>query len=236
MSVVAVSAPQYGTAKRGVAAGIARALAAVDAGRVCILDADPQSREVGWRFGVVAPTVDHVAGVLASNPIADPFGLMPRDEHTGCWVVPLGRDGDPHDRDAYELLVRRLRDHLDFLVIDAPVAYTLHSRRIDGLVDEVDELLVATATEPAAFPALLRYLNALTRGRITGELPPDLQVRVLPTGDELGEEAERWMDRAPRSVEFASVVPPLWGREAANTVDAGVVPDPLLDLVRSLQR
>lgn len=235
MSVVAVSAPQYGTAKRGVAAGIARALAAVHAGRVCVLDADPQAREVGWRFGVVAPTVDHVASALASNPIADPFGLLPRDENSGCWVVPIGRNANSYDRDAYDVLVRRLRDHVDFLVIDAPVGYTLRPRRIDDLVGEVDELLVATATDAAAFPSLIRYLNALTRGRITGQLPPDLQVRVLPTGDDPDDEAARWSERVSQSVDFAPVLPPLWGRDARRAVEEGVVPDALLELVNTLR-
>ncbi|MDQ1520066.1 MAG: hypothetical protein QOI55_1139, partial [Actinomycetota bacterium] len=67
--VVAVTTARAGTAKRGLATGIARLLARLDHTRVCIVDADI-TRDVGTRFEVARPTtvdVDRAFGVVSAR-------------------------------------------------------------------------------------------------------------------------------------------------------------------------
>jgi hypothetical protein len=79
----------------------------------------------------------------------------------------------------------------------------------------------------------LRYLNALSRGRITGELPADLDVRVVPTGEADTEVSVLWR-RAPRGVHVTDAVPNFWGRNAALDADTGAVPEAVANVVREL--
>jgi hypothetical protein len=231
--VVAVSAALPGTAKRGVAVGIARTLASITPARICVFDADVHAREVGWRLGVSSPTAKELAAAYRADATIDPLELAARDERSGIWVVPLGEERNPLERSAYRLLVQLLRDHVDYLVVDAPVAFAMHARRIDRLVSDVDELVVAADARPTEFPTLLRYLNALSRGRITGELPGDLDVRVVPTGETSPEDSPLWR-RAPRGVQVTDAVPNFWGRNAALEADSGDVPENLANVVREL--
>jgi hypothetical protein len=231
--VVAVSAAQPGTAKRGVAVGIARTLARITSARVCVLDADVHTREVGWRLRVLSPTAKELATAYRADAGTDPLQLASRDEHSGCWVVPLGDDRNPIERSAHRLLVEWFRSHFDYVVIDAPVAFAMHARRIDRLVNAVDELVVAADARPTEFPTLLRYLNALTRGRVTGDLPADLHVHVVPTGEVETTDTTLW-DRAPRSVHVTDAVPSFWGRNSACDGDDATVPENLANVVREL--
>jgi MinD-like ATPase involved in chromosome partitioning or flagellar assembly len=231
--VVAVSATQPGTAKRGVAVGIARTLAAITSARICVLDADVHAREVGWRLGVASPTAKEVASAYRADNDIDPLQLAARDERSGIWVVPLGDERNPLERSAYRLLLQLLRDHVDYLVIDAPLAFAMHARRIDRLISDVDELVVAADTRPTEFPTLLRYLNVLSRGRIMGELPADLDVRVVPTGEPSPDDSTLWR-RAPRGVVVTDAVPNFWGRNASLEAETGAVPENLANVVREL--
>jgi MinD-like ATPase involved in chromosome partitioning or flagellar assembly len=229
--VVAVSAAQPGTAKRGVAVGIARTLARITSARICVFDADVHAREVGWRFAVTAPTAKQLATAYRADNEIDPLEVAARDEQSGIWVVPLGDERNPLERSAYRLLLQLLREHVDYLVVDAPVAFAMHARRIDRLISDVDELVVAADARPTALPTLLRYLNALSRGRITGELPADLDVRVVPTGEVSTDDSTLWR-RAPRGVHVTDAVPNFWGRNAA--FDADTVPEHVANVVREL--
>jgi MinD-like ATPase involved in chromosome partitioning or flagellar assembly len=231
--VVAVSATQPGTAKRGVAVGIARTLASITSARICVFDADIHAREVGWRLGVASPTAKQLANAYRADNGIEPLQLAARDERSGIWVVPLGDERNPLERSSYRLLLQLLREHVDYLVVDAPVAFAMHARRIDRLVSEVDELVVAADARPTEFPTLLRYLNALSRGRITGELPADLDVRVVPTGETSPDDSTLWR-RAPRGVLVTDAVPNFWGRNAALETATGTVPEKIANVVREL--
>jgi hypothetical protein len=231
--VVAVSAALPGTAKRGVAVGIARTLGRITSAKICVLDADMHAREVGWRFGVTSPTAKEIASAYRADNDIDPLQFAARDAQSGIWVVPLGDERNPLERSGYRLLIQLLRAHVDYLVVDAPVAFAMHARRIDRLVTDVDELVVAADPRPTEFPTLLRYLNALSRGRITGELPGDLDVRVVPTGDTSTDDSTLWR-RAPRGVVVTGAVPNFWGRNAALDADSGTVPEHIANVVREL--
>src|SRR5690349_3591198 len=99
--VVAVSAAQPGTAKRGVAVGIARTLARITSARICVFDADVHAREVGWRFAVTSPTAKELAAAYRADSEMDPLDVAARDAQSGIWVVPLGDERNPLERSAY---------------------------------------------------------------------------------------------------------------------------------------
>ena len=233
--VVAVTAARVGTAKRGLATGIARTLARLDDTRVCIIDADVAARDVGTRFGIDGPTTADVDRALAAAESDDPLAVLARDGSNGCWVVPSGGASERFDRSLHSRLVERLRTHFDYLVIDAPVALAMYGSRLDPLIDQVDELLIGTTTQPEDVPALVDYLNAITRGRVTSEVPPGLEVRVVPTGDNYDPGTSAPLERKVRSVAISGVLPRLWGRHATLLdAHAEAVPETLATLVQQL--
>jgi MinD-like ATPase involved in chromosome partitioning or flagellar assembly len=232
--VLAVSAAREGTAKRGLAAGIGRALARSDRGRVCVLDADVVSRDVAMRFGLVGPSAAQLADALTDSPDGDPLAGLAR-EPDGCWVVPMLSDRDHVDSSTYAQVLQRLRTHVDYVVIDAPVGLGMYGRRADQLIRHIDEVLVATSAQPEEVPALINYLNAITRGRVTGEVPALLDVRVVPTVEDAGDEAVAALARKVRLVPVSDALPRLWGRNATLLEDeAEAVPDTLAKLVDEL--
>jgi MinD-like ATPase involved in chromosome partitioning or flagellar assembly len=233
--VVAVTAVKHGTAKRGLAAGVARALASIADARVCVVDADTDTREVGWRMGVAGPTVTEVEDARLSDGECELRDRIARDEAYGCWVIPLASERHPTEVKALATLLPALRESFDYIVIDAPVAFATHARRLDETISEVDELLVATDARSTGLNTLTRYLNRVTRGRITGELPAELQVRVVPTGEDRGDQIANWLNDSLRAVPVTEVVPSLWGRHAtAGEGEADAVPENLLSVVRDL--
>jgi hypothetical protein len=190
---------------------------------------------VGTRFDVARPTtvdVDRAFGVVSAR---DALSVIARDAKDGCWVVPAGGDRDLADRSLHARLVEELRMHFDYLVVDAPVALARHGSRQHPLIDHVDELLVGTTTQADDVPALLGYLNAITRGRVTGELPSGLEVRVVPTGDYSHPSGTEPLERKVGSVAVSGVLPRLWGRHA-TLLDAhtDALPETLITLVREL--
>ncbi len=233
--VVAITAARPGTAKRGLAAGIGRALARLAPGDVCVVDADRAARDVGDRFGVAGPTVAQVAATCAEEPDVDLPATLAR-EAGGCFVVPLPADNRPVDPAAFAQVLRHLRRSFAYIVVDAPIAFAMHRGSTDGLVDLVDDLFVATAARPGDVSSLVRYVNTITRGRVTGEIPPALEIRVVPTGSEaMTIDATSYLARTFHTVEITDVMPPLWGRdETPLHGDAATLPEPLVNVVRRL--
>jgi Mrp family chromosome partitioning ATPase len=236
-NVVALTAARVGTAKRGLAAGLGRAITRAGVGTVCVLDADVVSRDVGVRLGVDGPTAADVLHALRSQPgeaDADAlFASIARDAD-GCAVVPLGTGHDALDPAVHTELVPWLRGRVDHLVVDAPVALGTYGRRVDHLIHLVDDLLVATTTQAADVPALLQYLNSITRGRVTGEIPAALEIRVVPTGPPDEDDEVPALARKLRSVPVVDMLPQLWGRNAGLLDDEPELPDTLESLVREL--
>ncbi|MCU1429561.1 MAG: hypothetical protein JWL83_3561 [Actinomycetia bacterium] len=203
--VVAVTAAHDETAKRGLASGIARALARGEDQRVCVLAADATSRDVKPRF------------------------------EDGCWIASLGAAGAEVDPSEYARIIRGLRGCVDYIVIDAPIGFAVHARRIDRMVHFVDELLVATNAQSMSTRALVHYVNAITRGRVTGAIPGTLEVRVVPTGAESDDDdVTASLSRKLGVVPVAQVVPSLWGRNASRSDDLSFVPETLEQLIREL--
>jgi MinD-like ATPase involved in chromosome partitioning or flagellar assembly len=201
---------------------------------VCVLDADVVSRDVAMRFGVVGPSAAQVADVLGDSPQGDPLSELAR-EPDGCWVVPMLSERDHVDSSVYARVLQRLRAHVDYVVIDAPVGLGMYGRRADQLVHHVDEVLVATSAQPEEVPALINYLNAITRGRVVGEVPALLEIRVVPTVEDAGDEAVAALARKVRMVPVSDALPRLWGRNATVFEDdAEAVPDTLAKLVDEL--
>jgi MinD-like ATPase involved in chromosome partitioning or flagellar assembly len=234
--VVAVTAARVGTAKRGVAAGVARGLARLGAGRVCILDADVTTRDVSVRFGVEGPTAADVLFAIEHAGDADPLQDIARDAD-GCLVVPVGASNDTLDASVFARLILRLRAHVEYLVVDTPVGLGMYARRVDHLIATVDELLVATTTQPEDVPALMHYLNTITRARVTGEIPPTVELRVVPTGEGVDDDEPPALSRKLPSVPVSDVLPQLWGRNAGLIdPDADALPETLANLVRELVR
>jgi hypothetical protein len=232
--VVAVTAARAGVAKRGLAAGIARVLAGEVRGRVCVVDADVDARDVGLRFGIARPTGAELAFHLTEAG-HDPLSLVARDDATGCWVVPASSRTDERDLSPYARLVDHLRAHVDHLVVDTPAPLAPRHRHADDFLALTDELLVATTTEAEDVPALVRYLNRMTRGRVTGEVPSELEIRVVPTGDPKRRDGILTLAKKIRTVEVADAVPRLWGRGASSPESQPTdAPEALKNLVAHL--
>jgi len=119
------------------------------------------------------------------------------------------------------------------VVIDAPAGFAAHGRLIDRLVEHVDDLLVATDVHAPGTRPLVRYLDAIVRGRIVGDLPASLRVHVVPTGTPAAEYAP--VRRRVHTVPVVDAVPALWGRNATiSSVALDDMPEPLVELARTL--
>ena len=89
--------------------------------------------------------------------------------------------------------------------------------------------------QPEEVPALVNYLNVITRGRVTGEVPATIDIRVVPTVEDAGDEAVAALARKVRSVPVSDALPRLWGRNATLLEDdREALPDPLAKLVDEL--
>jgi hypothetical protein len=78
----------------------------------------------------------------------------------------------------------------------------------------------------------VNYLNVVSRARLVGHLPPSLELRVVPTGDDT--HAGRWFANRIDTVPVADVVPRCWGRGAAMGAPDRDVPRALAALVDAL--
>jgi hypothetical protein len=227
-AVLAVTAARPTTAKRGFAFALGRAFTRLAGASVCVVDADVNARDATRRTVIGGRTVRELAAAGSGRLLE----LVGRDPASGCWYVPIGNRRELVDGALYADVVRRLRDEVDVVIVDAPVGFATLSRRIDHLVHDVDQVVVATPAVPAEVPAVVDYLNVLGRDRLLGEVPPMLELCVVPTGDD--PQAGAWFAERIANVPVAGVVPRTWGRAAAAQARTREVPPSLAALVEML--
>jgi MinD-like ATPase involved in chromosome partitioning or flagellar assembly len=226
---VAVTAPRAITCKRGFAANFAAHLAARVTGAgssVCLVDTDLESRDVGIRFDVTAPTFLEIANNLElrdgrrrfTDAITkvDPPGLhvLPTRLPQSA-LVPLLHSKTPP-------LLSSLRAAFDFVVIDAPVSVGLGTFDWERtMLRQVDVLLVAVTAEASSIGGVLRYLNAIAAAKHNGALAETFDAHVVLTGrDEDGTRSllgEHDIERKLRGIPVIASVPQLWGRQRPDT-------------------
>jgi MinD-like ATPase involved in chromosome partitioning or flagellar assembly len=218
---IAVTAPRSITCKRGLAANLA-ARVTPDGSSVCVVDTDLESRDVGIRFDVAAPTLLDVANDLAlRDGRARLSELIPRIEPPGLYALPTRLPQSalvPLLHSKTTALLGPLRAAFDLMVIDAPVSVGLGTFDWERtMLRQVDVLLVAVTAEASAVGGVLRYLNAIAAAKNNGALPPTFDAHVVLTGrDDDGTRAlltERDIDRKLRGIPVVASVPQLWGRQ-----------------------
>lgn len=221
---IAVSSPRMPTCKRGFAANFAMYVAgaaAADGKRVCLVDTDLESRDVGLRFGVTGPHLldiannpalrDSPSALVAAISVIDPPGLS---------VLPIAL---PHDalrpllRTKAVTLIERLRIAFDVVVVDTPTGIGTGQEPWEGaLLGQIDALLVAVSADAASFGGALRYLNLIGDARLRGWLPQTFDTRLVLTGSEEDGTrellTERALDRTLRGIPVIASIPQLWGR------------------------
>ncbi|MGQ0825683.1 MAG: hypothetical protein ACT4OX_11785 [Actinomycetota bacterium] len=234
--VIAVTAVRAGTAKRGVAAAIAIAIARARPGRVCVLDADLTMSDVAMRFNVIGPTFLELARALEDEPDRDACASIAVDPASGCLVIPAGAGRDIVDSSAYSRVIYWLRDHVDQRVIDVPPRLATMSRPADKNIKALDAVVVATTPHADELGAAIDYLNSITRAQIVGNLPSWIEFHLLITGTDTELASSRLtLERTRRAVDSSAVLPCLWGRNAASPIgDDGTLQGPFAALVDQL--
>ena len=226
---IAVTSPRAITCKRGFASILASHLAArVTPGgaTVCVVDTDLESRDVGIRFDVEAPTLLEVASDLRlRDGRARLTEMIPRIDPPGVHVLPTRLPQSalvPLLHSKTTSLLGPLRAGFDYVVIDAPVAVGLGTFDWERtMLRQVDVLLVAVTAEASGLGGVLRYLNAIAAAKNSGALPSTFDAHVVLTGrDEDGTRSlltERDIDRKLRGIPVIASVPQLWGRQRPET-------------------
>lgn len=185
---IAVTSPRQLACKRGIAAHVAVELAASrpDA-RVCLVDADIESRDIGTRFGVTGPLLLDVAKRIAFEPRVDVESMITRAT-PNLWVLPT-RPPEPalapmvHSKTSSVL--GALRTSFDVVVIDAPIGLGVDIPDVGrSLLRHVDSLLVAVTADAAACGSAIRYLNAVIVAIDKGNLPGRYDANIVLTGSD----------------------------------------------------
>ena len=225
---IAVTAPRMITCK-GFAANFAAHLAARVTGggsSVCLVDTDLESRDVGIRFDVSAPTLLDVANDLALRDGRRRFtDAIPKVDPPGLHVLPTRLPQSalvPLLHSKTTALLGPLRAAFDFVVIDAPVSVGLGTFDWERtMLRQVDVLLVAVTAEASALGGVLRYLNAIAAAKNNGALAETFDAHVVLTGrDEDGTRSllgEHDIERKLRGIPVIASVPQLWGRQRPDT-------------------
>jgi len=226
---IAVTSPRSITCKRGFASNLAVHLSARVASRghsVCVVDTDLESRDVGVRFDVNAPTLLDVANNLTVRDGSTHLSeVIARLDPPGLHVLPTRLPQSalvPHLHAKTTALLGPLRAAFDFVVIDAPVSVGLGTFDWERtMLRQVDVLIVAVTAEAAGLGGVLRYLNAIAAAKNSGALPSTFDAHVVLTGrDEDGTRSllsERDIDRKLRGIPVIASVPQLWGRQRPET-------------------
>lgn len=219
---IAVTAPRQLTCKRGIAAHFAAELAVVrpDA-RICLVDADIESRDVGTRFGIHSPLLLDVAKRIAFEPRADVEAMVARATPSNLWVLPT-RPPEPalapmvHTKTS--ALLGALRGCFDVVVIDAPIGLGVDIPDVGrSLLRHVDSLLIAVTADAAACGSAIRYLNALIDAADRGALPGRYDANIVLTGNDY-DGSRTLLDEVDIEAKLQDLpvggwVPQLWGRQ-----------------------
>ncbi len=226
---IAVTAPRAITCKRGFAANFAANLAARvtrEGSSVCVVDTDLESRDVGARFDIAAPTLLDVANDLSVRDGRKHLTeTIARVDPPGLHVLPTRLPQSallPLLHTKTTALLTSLRAAFDFVVIDAPVAVGLGTFDWERtMLRQVDVLLVAVTAEASALGGVIRYLNAIAAAKNNGVLPPTFDAHVVLTGrDDDGTRSlltERDLERKLGGIPVIASVPQLWGRQRPET-------------------
>jgi len=232
---IAITSPRSITCKRGFASIFAAHLAArvaPERSSVCVVDTDIESRDVGIRFDVTAPTLLDVAnGVTLRDSTVQLSEVVARVDPPGVYVLPTRLPQSalvPLLHKKTTALLPHLRAAFDFVVIDAPVSVGLGAYDWErAMLRQVDVLLVAATAEASSLGGVLRYLNAIAAAKNNGALPPTFDAHVVLTGrDEDGTRSlltEADIERKLRGIPVIASVPQLWGRQRPETpLDIGM--------------
>jgi MinD-like ATPase involved in chromosome partitioning or flagellar assembly len=221
-NVIAVTSGRQSVAKRGVSASLAIALQAGGYGTTAVVDVDTTARDVAKRFSVTGPSFSELARLWRSGGDDDVLALLGRDPNTGCLVVPAGSESTSLDQGAYITVVERLRDRVDWLVIDAPPGLATASRPVDRIAPLLDRVLVTTSVDPAELSAAITATRAVAGPR--GELV------VVADAAEL--DAHRLtLQRKLRGLGDVVMLPRQWGRDVASPVDGEGATAPFAALI-----
>jgi len=205
--------------KRGLAVNLAASRARSTAGdsRVCVVDADPFSRDVTTRLAGMGRAPDDVAvyrpGVNAGwdrwldalDTVHDP----------PLWVLPGVAGVGLADRALGELL-GRLRARFDLVVCDLAGGAAGPDPEMSGRFDELDWLLVAVTPRIEPVEAAARFLAAFEAARDRAVVCGSVRVGLVTTGDEASTELSS--DEVARMLgePVLASVSQLWGRALPN--------------------
>jgi len=202
--------------KRGLAVNFAASLArrATPAVRVCVVDADPCSRDVTTRLAVAGYSLEDLPARLpVSVSLLDGLGSV---YDPPLWVLPGSGTGAGAAHRALGDVVGELRAGFDVVVCDlacGPVGSgVVQADRLVGL----DWIVLAVTPERAAVEAAFRFVERFGDARLRGEVARSVQLGVVTTGDESSTELGLDVVAAMLGEPVLASVPQLWGRAAPN--------------------
>jgi cellulose biosynthesis protein BcsQ len=209
---VGVTTAKFPECKRGVATNIAAALArhsAVSA-KVCVVDADPFSRDVTTRLGVSGPILEDFARAAPPE-----IGRLARVHSPAMTVVPCGESQVGRVHLGAEKAMPVLRSAFDVIVCDVPAGPTGPGLTLGGRLETLDWLVLAVTPEPAAIVTTAHFLEMFETAKSRGDIT-DVRLAVVATGDESCTSLARHEIESMLDVVVAGRVPQLWGRSEPN--------------------
>jgi hypothetical protein len=222
---VGVTTAKYPECKRGIATNIAAALArhsAVSA-RVCVVDADPLTRDVTMRLPVGGPVIQDFA--RHKSPHIGQLGRLQSARLTvvGCDESAVGRVHFAAARMFPELL-----DVYDVVVCDLPAGPTGPGSALGARLELLDWLIVSVTPQPDALAATSHFLEHFETARHRVDVG-DVRLAVVATGDESCAYIDDHEIEAALEMPLAGRIPQLWGRAAPNAGFGPALAIPELD-------
>ena len=214
---IGITTPRSPACKRGVAVNFAASLArhAAREARVCLVDADPFSRDVTTRLAVSGPSLEDFAEERVADPRALVDSLVSLHEPP-LWVLPSGGAGAGVTHRALGRGLPALREAFDVVICDLVAGPAGPARVLSNRLDQLDWLVLAVTPEPEAVGRARRFIAQFEESRELGHVAESVRLGVVSTGDEGSTEL------AP--IEVAEVFGPhflgslrqLWGRAVPN--------------------
>jgi MinD-like ATPase involved in chromosome partitioning or flagellar assembly len=216
---IGVTSARFEACKRGLAANYAAVLACDEQLRVCVVDADPRSCDVGTRLGVVGPTMRRfTAPKLRGDLTRLDARKLARMAYPPLHVLPIEPAYVDLDyRAAYDAAITTVREAFDVVIVDLPVGAGRPGPTLDGrMVDRLDVVLVGLTPDRPSLAATLRHLELFAEAHERGAIAPHVSTRVVITGDEASTvlEPDDVVDQLGDA--YAGHVPQLWGRALPN--------------------
>jgi len=201
--------------KRGLAVNLAASLGrrATPGTRVCVVDADPTSRDVTTRLAAAGSSLDACAArAQGSVPFLDRVDSVCDPP---LWVLPrAGTEAGPAQRPLGDV-VGALRTQFDLVVCDlacGPQSALVPSAQLVGL----DWVLLAVTPRRASVEAAVCFLEQFGHARVLGDIAESVQLGVVTTGDETSTELSADAVSTMLGEPVLASVPQLWGRAAPN--------------------